>query len=160
MDKEKAQQITVNLLIGFEQFRRYSYLDRSSSEAVRTIGFGQIYINHRKVQEGDSITYDDALSYLKQDVSKRMDEILIWAENNNLKLNENEAAALCSFAFNEGVSCLEKSSLGKDLIANNRENIKADFEMYNKIKINNKLVSSDGLLSRRRKEFDVFSSNS
>ena len=159
MDKQKAEEIAVEILKEFEGFRPEAYLDRKSKDAVLTLGFGQILIDGRPVQVGDKITYDNALSYLKSEVTKRLNEILSWAKNNGVELNEHESAALCSFAYNEGVFCLEKSTLANNIIDNNRENIKEDFEMYDKMKINGRLEESDSLLRRRRREYDVFMGN-
>ena len=158
MDRDKAEETAVGMLLSFESYKEKAYPDRDKNDpnCRWTFGVGATFFNGRSVKEGDSISYEDALILLKEEVNNLSLKIENWADNNHVTLTENELASLISISFNIGFHRFTTSSLSIDIINNRKENIKLDFDKFSKINVNNELITSNGLLSRREKEFHVF----
>src|SRR5215469_13127525 len=85
----------------FEGLRLQSYQD---SVGVWTIGWGHT----RNVGPGQSITQDQAMEFLKEDVQTCVDFINSHCK---VQLNQNQFDALVDFAFNLGTGALGSSTL-------------------------------------------------
>lgn len=72
-----------------------------------------------------------------------------------MDLNQNQVDALASFTYNVGKFGFAKSSLLTAL--NSKLLITEDlFTRWNKVRIDGKLVESNGLTDRRKKEYKLF----
>lgn len=125
----KVAESGINLIKSFEGLFLKPYLDPIK---IPTIGYGIIeYPDGKRVTMQDSeITEEQALEYLTHEVNKKATEIekLIKVE-----LNDNEFAALVSFAYNVGTGALGSSTLLKMLNANADKTAVADqFLRWNK----------------------------
>ena len=112
---------------------------------VWTIGFG-----HTKgVQEGDIITYNQAIEFLKQDLN-----IAETFLNKHLpNINQNKFDALVSFIFNCGVGNFQRSTLFKMILDNeNNSDIRFEFMKWNKA--NGQILN--GLTTRRKNESNLY----
>lgn len=95
----------IDLIKKYEGFRSESYQD---SVGVWTIGYGTTRINGQPVKEGMTITKDQALQLVKQEVNK------LWSQIESItkvSLNENQMNALVDFAYNLGFNALKTSTL-------------------------------------------------
>lgn len=112
----------VSLICEFEGFREKAYRD---VVGVWTIGYGFI----KGVQEGDTITLEDARIRLRSELAEYEHAVLKACTN---PPNQNEFDALVCFAFNVGASGMAKSSVIK---AHNRGDHQAAaraFSLWNK----------------------------
>jgi lysozyme len=126
-----------------------AYLD---SGGVWTIGYGSIfnYEKNRPVQQGDKITLQQAQRWLNIEMDKKAAAIkeLIKVPQNN-----NQIAALISFAYNVGVNGFENSTLLKNINANKpKPEIEAQFMRW--VYDNGKKVT--GLVNRRANEVKLY----
>jgi GH24 family phage-related lysozyme (muramidase) len=122
-----------------------------------TIGFGTTY-NHdagRSVQEGDIITKETALRWLRLDANKFAEGVKKMVK---VPINQNQLDSLTSFAYNLGLGSLQTSTLLKKLNAGNpKTEVAAEFLRWNKGR--NKagiLEVIPGLTIRRKAEHDLF----
>lgn len=98
------------LIKKFEGLRLESYQDVAG---VWTIGVGTtVYPNGEKVKEGDKITREEALAYLKSDVKSIEDCI---NKNVHVPINQNQFDALVSLVYNIGTRAFSNSTLLKIL---------------------------------------------
>ena len=84
----------IDLIKKYEGFRPQSYQD---SVGVWTIGYGTTRINGQPVKAGTTITEDQALQLVKQEVNK------LWSQIESItkvNLNDNQMNALIDFAYN------------------------------------------------------------
>jgi lysozyme len=137
-----------NLIKEFEGLKLNAYLDTSN---IWTIGYGLIrYPNGQKVKKGDKITQEQANEYFKQTLQKFAQEVEDMIKS---KVNNNQFAALVSFAYNVGTPSLKKSTLLK-LVNENPNNplIRNEFNkwIYSKGKI------TKGLQKRRELEANLY----
>lgn len=139
-----------------------AYLDVAG---VPTIGYGTtIYPGGNKVKIGDVCTKEQAEEYFTHDVRGFEQSInkyiIISAFKNVLEvpaLTQNQFNALVSFQYNTGGiagSTLRKTVNSKD--RNNKSMIQLNFLSWNKVRENGKLVPSDGLTNRRKKEVELY----
>src|SRR5687767_4780302 len=98
----QLNQAGINLIKEFEGCRLKAYKD---PVGIPTIGYGRI----KGVKMGDVITQEQADDYLAEEIAaeyapgvERLVKVVI---------NENQFAALVSFAYNVGVGALGKSTL-------------------------------------------------
>ena len=138
----------IQLIKTFEGCLLNAYLD---SVKIATIGYGATYYqNGSKVKIGDKITQEQANELLVFHLAVFADGVddLIDSE-----INENQFAALVSFAFNLGLGNLKKSTLLKKVNANpNDKSIALEFMKWNKA--GGKVLS--GLTRRRKSESDLY----
>ena len=130
-----------------------AYLDDAG---VPTIGVGTtMYPSGKKVQMGDTCTPEQAELYLAWEVENKTKSIKAFVSN--VVLNQNQFDALVSFAYNIGVGAFEGSTLLKKLKKNpNDPTIEDEFLRWNKLRKNGKLVPSNGLTNRRKKEAALY----
>ena len=94
------QQLTEALIAGEEGLRTKAYKD---SEGIWTIGYGQTTLNGRAVQEGDTMSKEEALSGFRANVaSHRQRAIDQLGEDRWSKLDPRSRAVLTSLAYNYG----------------------------------------------------------
>lgn len=95
----------IDLIKQFEGFRPEAYQD---SVGVWTIGYGTTIINNQPVKQGMTITQDQALQLVQQEVNK------LWSKIESIlkvKINDNQMNALVDFAYNLGFGSLKNSTL-------------------------------------------------
>ena len=112
---------------------------------IWTIGIGHT----RDVKEGDRITESQALDLLREDIK--------WVENAinkhvQVRINQNQYDALCSFIFNCGEGAFSLSTLLRKLNAGDYEGAANEFPRWNKA--NGKELP--GLTRRRAAEKALF----
>ena len=145
----KVNQAGLDLIKSFEGLFLKPYLDPIQ---IPTIGYGTIkYPNGAKVTMADAvITQDQASEYLEFEVEEKSENITRMTKIN---LNDNEFAALTSFAYNVGWPALEKSTLMKLLNAGaDRVAVADQFLRWDKA--GGKVLP--GLTRRRKAERDLF----
>lgn len=144
----------LNLIKSFEGEKLKSYRDTGN---VWTIGFGSTY-NHdagRKVQEGDIITKETALRWLRLDADKFAEGVKKLVK---VPINQNQLDSLTSFSYNLGLGTLQNSDLLKFLNQGKPKEIVAnEFLKYNKAKNSAGIrVEYPGLTRRRNEEKALF----
>lgn len=95
----------IDLIKQFEGFRPEAYQD---SVGVWTIGYGTTVINNQPVKQGMTITQEQALQLVQQQVNK------LWSQIESIlkvKINDNQMNALIDFAYNLGFGSLRNSTL-------------------------------------------------
>lgn len=119
------------------------------SAGVATIGYGTT----TGVKMGDTCTQQQADKWLQHDV-----DLLTIAINNHLRiiLNENQQAALISFAYNVGMGALNNSTLMKKLNQGDIIGASNEFLKWDKATVNGKKVALAGLTRRRKAERELF----
>lgn len=134
----------IDLVKSFEGLRLTAY---KCSAGKDTIGYGNtFYEDGSKVKPGDKITVDRAVKLLEFILDKFEDSVekLVTPE-----LNENQMAALVSFAYNCGVGNLKSSTLLKKVNADPNDPTIAD-EFKKWTKAGGKVLT--GLVKRRNAE--------
>jgi lysozyme len=91
------------------QFEGLSLKAYRCPAGVLTIGYGHTGAD---VYEGQSITKDEALHLLADDLRKHFDAIKRMI---TVEVTENQCVALLSFAFNVGATNFQRSSVRKNL---------------------------------------------
>lgn len=137
------------LIAKFEGLRLKAYQDTGG---IWTIGYGSTKdpFTGLSVREGDVITKDTALSWLKKDIEQRQFAIRKLIK---VPVNSNQLAALTSLAYNIGLGAFQTSTLLR--LLNQKANIAqvADqFLRWNKVKG----VEVKGLTNRRILERELF----
>ena len=143
--KSKAAEI-ISL---FEGKENEAYQDQGG---VWTIGYGSTYNRdeRRPVREGDKISDQKALEWLKLAINDIQTDILKLVK---VPINQNQKDSLTSLAYNIGKGAFAKSTLLKLLNQGSPKIDVADqFLRWNKIKG----IVSPGLTKRRQKERQLF----
>lgn len=145
MKKSIAEAFT----IAKEGFRSNAYLDTGG---VWTFGYGSTYHYdlRRPVRQGDTITKEDALRYLRIYLDEAKREILQKAK---VALNQNELDALMSFYYNLGPDQFFGSTLWRLLNKGTDRKIVAN--QFDKWIYDNGVIVP-GLITRRAKEKALF----
>lgn len=115
-----------------------------------TIGYGH------KLLPGETfhtITLEKAEELLQADIAKTTRAIL---PSITRPITDNQKAALVSFAFNVGVTAFKKSTLLRKINAGDMTGAAAEFDRWNKAKINGQLQAVAGLTNRRTDEKNIF----
>lgn len=136
----------IDLIKQYEGFRPEAYQD---SVGVWTIGYGTTRINGQPVKEGMTITEDQALQLVKQEVNK------LWSQIESIikvSLNDNQMNALVDFAYNLGFNALKTSTLMK--YVNESQFDKAADEFGRWVFAGGKVLP--GLVKRREAEKRLF----
>lgn len=150
----KTSQKGIDLIKRFEGVILHSYV---CPKGVLTIGWGH---TGSDVKQGMVITEGEAEELLKQDLKKFASKITYSLEQDNIKVNQNQFDALCSFAFNLGFSAFIFSTLYKKLKAGDYTGAADEFPKWvyitknvdgEKVKIRLK-----GLETRRKAERELF----
>lgn len=143
----------LDLIKSFEGLRLTAYMD---SAGIWTTGYGSImYQSGVAVKEGDTITEQQAEDLLSWEINIKTSAVSTYVLP--VTLNQNQFDSLVSFAYNEGCGALHGSTLLK-LILSNPSNpaITNQFCVWDKIHVDGQLISSAGLLNRRRKEAELY----
>lgn len=116
---------------------------------IDTIGIGTLW------KEGmpTKITEEEAVAYCERDCTAlvtKVDKLV------TTMINDNQRLALCSFAYNEGVSALAKSTLLKLLNLGDVQHAADEFLKWDKEHLDGELVEVPGLLNRRKVEREKF----
>lgn len=138
----KPSMNAINLIAKWEGFESEAYRD---VVGIWTIGFGHT----KDVKEGDKISYFDAVSLLKKEVTHFARGIEL---NVTVTLTQNMFDALTSFAYNLGLGNLKRSTLLRKLNGEDYEGAAREFKRWNKA--GGKVYR--GLTSRRLEEEELF----
>ena len=142
----------LKLIQEYEDFRAKAYLD---IKGVPTIGFGTTYYQDgTKVQLGDICTRSQAEAWFVNDC-KALDAFLDRNVTQK-KLTQNQFDALASFIYNVGRSAFIGSTMYRLIKLGKMKEAADEFLRWDKVTINGKKVSSQGLLNRRKKERALF----
>lgn len=133
----------------FEGFRLKAYY---CSSGVLTIGIG---CTRKEVTSLGTITKERAYVELKKDVSKFACSIDDLCNKSNVDLKSYERDALISFAFNCGISALEKSTLWYNITKGIRDKNILSENFLRFVKSSSGEVLQ-GLVRRRRAEAELF----
>lgn len=137
-----------DLVKEFEGLRLQAYLDAAN---IWTIGYGLTrYPNGQKVKQGDTITRDQAEMYFKQTLQKFAQDV---EDSIYSKVNNNQFAALVSFAYNNGITAFRESTLLK-LVNQNPNNPKIRDEFKRWVYAKGKILN--GLVRRREMEANLY----
>ena len=137
----------IDIIKEFEGCQLQSYLCPAK---VWTIGWGTtIYPNGEKVKQGETITQEQAETYLNDTIQKVKDQLLKL----KLRLNINQFEALTSFIYNIGIGQFKTSTLyAKAIINPNDPAIKNQFRRWDKS--GGKVLN--GLVKRRIIESNLY----
>jgi lysozyme len=141
----KPSQKCIDLIKKYEGYRSEAYI---CPAGVPTIGYGAtMWPDGKKVQIGQKITMQQA------------EQLLIWEANQKAKailpvnVNQNQADALISFAYNLGVGALNRSTLMRKVRLNpNDPTIRDEFMKW--VNAGGKVLK--GLVRRRKEEADLY----
>jgi lysozyme len=137
----------LTLIKSFEGCRLTAYRDVAG---IWTIGYGHI----RGVQEGMSITQDQASDFLKQDLENT--EEFIVAMTNTVATTNNQYAAMVSLCFNIGRGNFQASSVLRHHLAKDYNAAGDAFLLWDKAHVDGQLVVVKGLLNRREGEKELY----
>lgn len=136
-------------IISFEGLRLKAY---KCPSGVWTIGAGRT----KGVKEGMTITREQAIEFLKEDVSTVMNQILSVLEGDGSILTTNQFFALTSFVYNIGIGNFKKSTLLKLINSGHKDDLELIHKQFSRWVYANKKVLP-GLVKRREAEFKLYS---
>jgi lysozyme len=142
----------LELIKKFEGFEGKPYL---CPAGVPTIGYGTTYYSGgRKVSLKDKeIDEKQAQAILLSQLTNYVRVVNLYLTSVEKQINDDQFSALVCFAYNVGLSNLQKSTLLKCVLKNpNDECIAAEFKKW--IYANGKKLG--GLLSRRQEECNLY----
>jgi lysozyme len=136
-----------------EGCRLTSYQD---SKKVWTIAYGATrYRSGDKVGPGETVSIEQALDLLNWQVTLKA--LAVTTLLGGYRVNQHQFDAMVSFAYNEGVSALENSTLLRKVKLNpNDPTIQQEFAKWNKIRVNGVFVILQGLTNRRLAEWEIY----
>jgi lysozyme len=142
----KTSQKGIKMIGEHEGLRLQAYL---CPAGIPTIGYG-----HTKgVKMGQSITQSQADQFLAEDLADAENAV----NAQNLRLNQNQFDALVSFVYNVGAGNFQKSTLlTKAKLNPNDATIAAEFDKWNKTRVNGILTPLKGLTNRRKAELKLY----
>lgn len=124
-------------------------IDAYSDGKCWAIGYGTTRIDGASIEEGMTISYQEAEEYLKNDLATAEAAVSKLVKVN---LTDNQFAALVSFTYNLGSGSLQKSTLLKKLNSGNYAGASDEFDKW--VYSNHKVLA--GLVTRRQKEKALF----
>ena len=136
----------IDLIKKYEGFSPQAYQD---SVGVWTIGYGMTRINGQPVKAGMTITEDQAIQIVQQEVNK------LWSQIESIvkvPINDNQMNALVDFAYNLGFNALKTSTLMKKLNAGDFTGAANEFTRW--VYAGGKVLP--GLVKRRDAEKQLF----
>jgi lysozyme len=144
----KLNEAGKSLIKSFEGCKLTSYKCSANHD---TIGFGNtFYEDGTKVKPGDKITQERANELFEIIAKDFADKVAPVVKS---EVNDNQFAALTSFAYNAGMGNLKSSTLLKKVNANpSDETIRTEFMKW--VRANNKVLA--GLERRRKAEADLY----
>lgn len=132
----------LSLIKSFESLRLNDYRDTGG---VPTIGWG-----HTKgVKMGQTITEAQASDFLMDDLEEAESAVSRFV---SVPLNDNQFAALVSFAFNCGTEAFRRSTLRKKLNAGDYKAVPGQLALW----VNDNGKKLAGLVRRRKAEADLW----
>lgn len=145
----KISPKTIDLLIRFEGFKSFPYLD---SGKKATIGFGSTFykdgtpvtILDKPISQKDAI---DLLGHQLEKIESAINRLVT-----NMSLNPNQVDALASFIYNIGIHAFEESTMLKRINSGNLASAGQQFPLWNKVHG----VVNIGLSKRRAAEQTLF----
>lgn len=147
----KLSNIGLSLLKQFEGCKLVAYRDSAN---IPTIGYGHI----QGVKMSDKITQEQADQWLKEDVAKFERGVNKLVRELGVTITQNQFDALVCFAFNVGLSALQKSTLAKKLYTMDNKDQQSVYAVADQFlrwnKAGGKVVQ--GLVNRRGKERLLF----
>lgn len=136
-----------NLIKHYEGCKLTAYL---CPAGIWTIGYGST----AGVKPGQRITQAQADALFDKEIQKYAAGVSKYIK---VTLNQNQFDALVSFAYNLGVGALQKSDLLKYVNQKDFVRAAAEFDKWNKAKVDGKLTVLQGLVNRRAEERKLFS---
>ena len=137
-----------DLIKKFEGLKLQAYKDVAG---IWTIGYGlTMYPNGTKVKQGDKISKEQADKYFQETLQKFAQGV-----ENAIKqpVNNNQFAALVSFAYNVGINAFKESTLLK-LVNENPNNPAIEAQFMRWINAGGRPVQ--GLVNRRKEEANLY----
>jgi lysozyme len=134
------------LLREYEGCRLQAYLDAGG---IATIGYGHT----QEVRLGQSCSQEQAEAWLAEDAERAFDGVLASVR---VPMSENEAAACAVFAFNVGAANFRGSSVYRLVNQGDRAGAARAFLLWDKARVNGRLVALPGLARRRAAEAHLF----
>lgn len=144
-----------NYIVLLEGLRLKAYKD---SKGKPTIGIGTIrYPNGVSVKMGDVCTEDQAYEYLDNFLQNALKKIIPLLKN--IPINQNQFDAIMLLVYNIGVTGFTNSGVLKQLKKNpnDLEKVKEFWMMWNKETKNGVKQVNQGLVNRRKKEYQLYS---
>jgi len=144
-----------NYIVLLEGLRLKAYKD---SKGIPTIGIGTIrYPNGVAVKMGDVCTEDQAYEYLDNFLQNALKKIIPLLKN--IPINQNQFDAIMLLVYNIGVTGFTNSGVLKQLKKNpnDLEKVKEFWMMWNKETKNGVKQVNQGLVNRRKKEYQLYS---
>lgn len=108
MNITNALRLATTCIYGSEGFRAVAYLDTLARVPCWTIGHGTTRVNDQPVTPGMTCTRQQAEDWAMADMTATLVHVLNAVR---APLNDNQAAALVSFAYNIGVGAFDRSSV-------------------------------------------------
>ncbi|MBE9043977.1 lysozyme [Pleurocapsales cyanobacterium LEGE 10410] len=144
---------TINLVKQYEGFSSRAYIDTSG---LPVIGYGQSFINGRRVRLGQYITRAQADAALEKELAHLQRKV---AARVKVKLNPYQLGALTSLVYNAGMRIVTNSTLIRKLNAGDYAGAAREFPRWNKANKGGRLVVFSGLTRRRMAEKKLFLSD-
>lgn len=152
-DVEKTRAIAFELIKKLEGLKLEAYPD---SGGKWTIGYGSTIYKSVAIEKCLRISKYEAEILALEHIDNDIKNLLKWCNKNSVSLKTNEAATILSFIYNAGFSSFIKSSMAREIKIGDFASAAECFELWNKIRINEKLTFSAGLFNRRMKEKKCF----
>ena len=142
----------VSFLKKWEEDNKAALIAYDDGTGTWTIGYGSIYNydENRPVQQGDTITQQQADSWLQQEAQSKMNAVKSLV---TVPITNNQLIALSSFAYNEGVGALQNSTLLSLLNSGaNKQTVADQFDRW--VYAGGSIMK--GLVTRRAAEKQLF----
>jgi lysozyme len=142
----KTSKLGQDFIKSFEKCRLVAYPDEGG---IWTLGWGHT----EGVKQGDHCTLEQADIWFASDLSvfERAIERLV-----HVPISQQQHDALAPFTYNNGIGALSMSTLLRKLNEHNYMEAANNFELWNKVMVDGRLVPSAGLTKRRRAERRIF----
>lgn len=150
-DSANPVDIATGFIAKMESYSRKAYADPAGQTVTYSIGYGHQIVAGDGFDTSSEISEPDAWALLQSDL-----DTYVNCVNNGVTvdLSAPQLAALYSFCYNEGCGAFQKSTLLKDVNAQNFGDVANQFARWD---IAGGQVS-DALVDRRSKEADLFAS--
>ncbi len=151
MVSASALEKGAEIVAGFEAFSAQPYHCPADRPEVWTIAYGSTFNDDGSpvTRLSKPMTRDQGMARLKTTLTAYAADVSRWVHH---AINDNQAAALMSLAYNIGPEALETSTLLKKLNAGDVAGASAQFTVWNRS--NGKVVT--GLVIRRAAERHLF----
>jgi len=141
-----------NFLKKWEEDNKAALTAYDDGTGTWTIGYGSIYNydEDRPVEEGDTITQQQADNWLQIEAKSKMDAVKNLVK---VPVTNNQLIALSSFAYNEGIGALQNSTLLRLLnLGTDKQTVANEFDKW--IYAGGEIMQ--GLVNRRAAEKQLF----